>query len=361
MGRTNGTGRTGTRLRRAIAIGALTAIGLAACSGDDDDGSALLSEEATELTIAASEDVGSDSHGESGGSDDAARAPATAGSNAPSAPIDVTQGVLTDRDLAVEAGVVFGTSNVRDAVDDALVAVRASGGTVFSADVNLGDESTNDEGVTLVEGSGQIVVKILPGQLDALIDALDDGVGELLSRTQAAEDVTAQLVDLELRIEVERTAIEQFRGLLAEATELDDIVRIQDLISERTVRLEQLLANERNLDARVAQSTLTIEIVYQAPEELDEAVLASPDEGIADAFADGWDAFAGAMFAIAFVLAVSAPFLAVLAVIGVVAWFVVRPRLRMPAPHETRSRRDGDGGLTAPTSDDEPAAPSPTG
>ncbi|MEO1055815.1 MAG: DUF4349 domain-containing protein [Actinomycetota bacterium] len=339
MGRNIGTGRSGTR---ALALGIITVVALAACSGNDDDSSGDIS---ADTIVAAEFDAGVDGETSDSGVAEAVEAGddnlATGGSSAPSAPLGVD---LAGRDLAVEAGVVFATPDVRRAVDEALVAIRSNGGLVFSADVRLDDEEVADDGTVTVPGSGTIVVKVAPQQLDSLIDALDGEIGELLNRTQSSEDVTTQLLDLELRIEVERTSINQFQALLGAATELDDIVRIQDLINERTIRLEQLLASERTLEDRVDQSTLTIDIVYE-PMAVGETIVAEPttDDGLGDALSAGWNAFAAVFFTIAFVLAVLAPFLVVVAVLGGVAWATLIARNRRHSGTPERS------------SDDEPA------
>ncbi|MEM9514753.1 MAG: DUF4349 domain-containing protein [Actinomycetota bacterium] len=340
MGSIIGTGRSGTR---ALALGIITVVALAACTGDDDDSA----DDGSADTIAAAEFA--EEASDASGGDDVVEAGedslgagddnlATGGSSAPSAPLGVD---LSGRDLAVEAGVVFATPDVRRAVDEALVAIRTNGGIVFSADVRLDDEQVADDGTVTVPGSGTIVVKVVPQQLDSLIEALDGEIGELLNRTQSSEDVTTQLVDLELRIEVERTSIDQFQALLGAATEIDDIVRIQDLINERTIRLEQLLASERALEERVDQSTLTIDIVYE-PLAVDEAVVAEPttDDGLRDALAAGWNAFAAAFFTIAFVLAVLAPFLVVAVILGGVVWAALIARSRRRAGTQAHATND---------------------
>jgi hypothetical protein len=252
---------------------------------------------------------------------------ATAGSQAPSAPLDLDG---FGRALAVEAGVVVGTANIRQAVDDALVVIRRNNGTVHNADVKIGEE--HDDGS--IDGSGRLTVKVPPLDLDPLIADLDGTAGTLLARTQTSQDVTEQLIDLDIRLRVERTTIEQFEMLLVQATEFNDIVTIQQVITEHTIVLEQLLASQRNVEQRVELSTLTIDLVYVAPEVAVEDPILTEDGGIADAFRVGWDAFVGIMFALALVIAIAAPFLAVLLFVLGLVWIVTRrrrPQSQLPA------------------------------
>jgi hypothetical protein len=247
----------------------------------------------------------------------------------------------------VEAGVTVTSSNIREATDDTLTSVARNGGTVHTADVNIGSE--RDDGS--VDGSGYFVVKVAPADLEPLIDDLGATVGTVTGRTQDTSDVTDQLVDLDIRIRVERTVIARYEDLLPTATELSDIVAIENVISEHTIALEQLLATKRNLDDRVERSTLTIDLRYVDPSS--DPALDRSDDGIADAWRAGWDGFVGVLFTVGFVLAVAAPFLlSALFVAGVIGLVTRRMRRRtISAP---------SGPSTGVREPDEPlASPSP--
>lgn len=292
--------------------------GLTACSasgfGEADDASsdsgAMEEPAATSRSAGDSADTAAESaSGES----------ATAPSLSPS-----TLGSLGQQ-LAVVAGVTIATPDVRQAVDDTLAAVARRGGLVHSADVRLDPNDDPDIGVG---GWASIVVRIEPAGLEPLIDELDGRAGTLIGRTQESDDVTDQLTDLDIRIRVERNTIARYEELLTAATEFDDIVALERVITERTVELERLLAAERNLEGRVALSTLTIELRHVPAEAADLAATPADDDGIADAFAHGWEAFVGGLFVIAFVAAVVAPFVATAAVIVLAVWLVARQRRR---------------------------------
>ena len=260
---------------------------------------------------------------------------------------------------ATPAGVLVPSPDTRTPVADTLAAAQRNGASVFTADVNIGDEL--DDGS--VDGSGYFVVKVPPADLEALITDLGATVGRLSGRTQDTTDVTDQLVDLDIRIGVERAVIARFQNLLVDATEFQDIVEIERVISERTIALEQLLASQRNLDNRVDRSTLTIQLQYEAPVAEVAAVDDDSIEGIGDAWRAGWDVFVGALFAIGFVLAVAAPFLGTAAVVLAVVWLVTRRGRR-------RGGRDGRPAVETPaaehpveavTPDEQLVGPSPQG
>ena len=303
----------------------LVGLGVSACASDDDSASETGAVSAPQIepdapAAADSSPVrsGAVEQTESGGDAVVEQAP---GNPLP-----------TGQALATTAGVTVATSDIRTAVDDTLAAVQRNGASVFTADVNIGDEL--DDGS--VAGSGFFVVKVPPADLEALITDLGATVGRLSGRTQDTTDVTDQLVDLDIRIGVERDVIARFQALLVDATEFQDIVEIERVISERTIALEQLLARQRNLDNRVERSTLTIQLQYESPVAEVATTEDAPTDGIADAWRSGWDAFVGALFAIGLVLAVTAPFVISGAVVLGVVWLVTR-RFRRSRPADRRA------------------------
>ena len=332
----------------AVTLMVLIGLGVSACSADDDSDSSaefapLIEADAPAVDASPTERAGAVEQAEPAG--DAAI------EQAPNVPRP------TGRALATTAGVVVATSDIRAAVADTLTSVERHGASVFTADVDIGSE--RDDGS--IDGSGFFVVKVPPADLEPLIADLGATVGRLSGRTQDTTDVTGQLIDLDIRISVERDVIARFRSLLGDATEFQDIVEIERVISERTISLEQLLAGQRNLDNRVERSTLTIQLQYEAPMP---EVVAEDDasEGIADAWRTGWDVFVGALFTIGFVLAVTAPFLLTAVLVLGVVWFVTRrvAHARRDSGRTTMSA-EPEPGDDAIRSDEQLAGPNPRG
>ena len=340
-------GRNNTALI-GVTMMVLAGLGVSACaSGDDAASDATF---APLLDTEAPADVADEATapGRSIGAEQAESADGALLAQSPGSPLPTGQA------LATTAGVTVATSDIREAVDATLTAVQRNGASVFTADVNIGDEL--DDGS--VDGSGYFVVKVPPADLEPLITDLGATVGRLSGRTQDTTDVTDQLVDLDIRIGVERDVIARFQELLGGATEFQDIVEIERVISERTIALEQLLASQRNLDNRVERSTLTIQLRYEAP-IVEAAADDESTDGIADAWRSGWDVFVGALFAAGLVLAVAAPFLLLAAAILGVVWLAARRRTR----HSSRpGSHDGHGPVAeqaSVTPDEQLAGPSP--
>jgi Domain of unknown function (DUF4349) len=325
------------RRRFAAALG-LAALAISACGGSDH---AATSAPSVDDGARSGEDAGGDQIATESGE----TAPETGGAASAGMPINDF-----GRDIITNVGLTMSTTDVGQTADDVRRLATANGGAVFSSDITIDDEETDDS----VPGGGVIVVRIPPESLDRLVTELD-GLGVVSRLSQDSQDVTDQLVDLEVRIRQAEASVERVELLLAEATELGQVFAIETELTTRQVTLEQLRATERNTEDLVALSTLTVQVEYRTPEQLDAI---DNGDGIGDGFASGWNAFVGGVFALGYVLAVGAPFLLTALVLAGVAWMLGRRWARRQAAVREQRRIDADlrGPIVIPT-----VAPYPTG
>lgn len=157
-------------------------------------------------------------------------------------------------------------------------------------------------------------------------------LGRAVDTTTAAEDVTQQLIDLESRIAVQRASVDRIRALLAQASDLEEIVRIESELTHRQADLDSLLQQQAYLADRSALSTITVHLEQRAAAE--EREEAEEDEGFLAGFAAGWKALAAFALVVATIGGALLPWLVVLALLGVPAWALIRRR-RTPAPAAT--------------------------
>jgi hypothetical protein len=215
------------------------------------------------------------------------------------------------RDVIVEIHVVLASDDIARSVAAITADAAALGGGIASSDVNYGVATGADNG----QGAyAVLVVKVPPDGTDRLLAGLDD-TGTVRSINQSAQDVTEQLVDLDVRIQNARQSVTNVREFMDRTENLSELVTLEGELTRRQTELEQLEAQQRELSERVAFSTITIEVV--ATDSLPEP---EPDKGIADAFGDGWDAFVTVLFAIGYALAVLAPFIVLAAIAGLIVW-----------------------------------------
>jgi hypothetical protein len=299
------------RRRRTLAALVLTAtVAIAACGGGDDDSAAAeataeesgatpIAEEPDNAVVAG--DTGSFIEGTDEGGIDTDR----------DGGFDI--GVI-GRDVIIEMRVVLSSDNIQRSVASIMASASSLGGGVASSEVDYGA----DDG-----GFAVLVVKVPPQAVDRLLSGLDD-TGEVQSINQSAQDVTEQLVNLDVRIDNARQSVDNVRGFMESTTNLNELVSLEAELTRRQTELEQLEAQQRNISDRVALSTVTIEVIPAA--DVPEAVVEEDGDSIGDAFRSGWTAFAAVMFGIAFVVAATLPFLIVGLVLALVIWSVVRRR-----------------------------------
>lgn len=339
----NTISRGGTRRwqhRRSVAALGVALLVMTACGSDDSASSEPAVNRATDGTT--DEFMSGDDAFVAGGE---AEAPQTGGAASAGLPLE------TGRDVIQNVGITMSTSDVGQTADDIRRLATSNGGAVFGSDITIGD--VEDDGS--VPGGGQIVIRVPPDRLDALVQALD-GVGYVSRLSQDAQDVTDQLVDLDVRIRQAEKSVERVELLLAEATELGEVFAIETELTERQIILEQLRAAERNTSDLVALATLTVQVEYRTPDAL-EAI--ENGDGIGDGFASGWNAFVGGVFALGYVLAVGAPFLVTLLAVLALAWMLGRRWARRQAERREQRRLAADrrGPALVPASG--PSSPPP--
>ncbi|MGB3440480.1 MAG: DUF4349 domain-containing protein [Actinophytocola sp.] len=219
-----------------------------------------------------------------------------------------------DRTLVRTATIELTTADVVETVDNARDVAAGAGGYA-------GREAVREESATLT-------LHIPSDRFDETLTELS-GLGEVVSREQAAEDVTEQVVDLDSRIATQRASVDRVRALLAKATTVDEIVRIEQEVTNREADLESLQQRRQALAGQVAMSTVTMRV-----DKTDAVPVQEQEEeqgGFFAGLSDGWGAFLDAGAGTLRVVGAMLPFLIVLGVPTVLAirW---RRRRRPAAP-----------------------------
>jgi hypothetical protein len=215
-----------------------------------------------------------------------------------------------DRSLVRTATIELAATDVGETVGHARDVVATEGGYA-------GREEVREEHATLT-------LHIPADRFDHALAELSE-LGKVISRDQSAEDVTEQVVDLDSRTATQRASVDRVRALLARASSVDEVVRIEQELTSREADLESLEQRRKALAGQVAMSTVTITIG-----RTDAAPAPAQDEssGFLAGLSDGWDAFLGAGAVTLRVIGAVLPFLLVLAIPAVPA--IRRWRRRHP-------------------------------
>jgi hypothetical protein len=345
MGRQHRHHTNGARRRSTVgslALAGVATVALAACGGDDESSVGDTAALEPAVTQMAGDDTAGGDQIELGATAEAAPGEAASGDVAPGQVVLGTIG----RDVIVEMRVSMSSDDIQRSVAAITARVAALGGGVASSDVDYGDPAIDEPG-----GYAVLVVKVPPAAVPDLVAGLDDA-GTVRSVGQSAQDVTEQLVDLDIRIENARASVANVREFMDRTEDLSELVTLEAELSRRQTELERLEAQQRNLSERVALATVTIEIVPTASVPEPD----TDDGGIGDAFGDGWRAFVAVIYGVILVGAVLAPFLVVGLVATLVLWWLVRRPRRAGPIGDERTAETVTGGAA-----ERDETPTPTG
>jgi hypothetical protein len=184
------------------------------------------------------------------------------------------------------------------------------------------------------EDSATLTMRIPADRFDEAIRAIHDLDGEIKAEATREEDVTAVVIDLEARLENLRAAEESYRTLLEQATDIQDILAIQNQLFQVRGEIESMQAQLDYYTDQVDLATLTVTVVpvpepvEQVSEDFDPAAIVK--EAMASLVRLGQQAVE---FGIWFVI-VGIPALIVIGLIVFVAYRIVRRANgnRPPAP-----------------------------
>jgi hypothetical protein len=191
------------------------------------------------------------------------------------------------------------------------------------------------------EDSATLTMRIPADRFDEAIEAIHDLDGEIQAEATREEDVTAVVIDLEARLENLRAAEESYRTLLEQATDIEDILAIQNQLFQVRGEIESMQAQLDYYTDQVDLATLTVSLVpvpepvEQVSEDFDPAAIVK--EAVASLVRLGQQLVE---FGIWFVI-VGIPALLVIGVIVFVVYRIVRraggnrPAAPQPEPPTT--------------------------
>lgn len=241
------------KAHRLLALALATSLALAACSGGDDAASfeSAGDRATTATTIAASATTIVEStdgfEGETPATKDAA------GTNA-QAVVDTADALTLGRQIIYTANVLVEVEDVIAAGAEVENAIRGLGGILFGQETTTGDRPRS-----------VLTIKIAPERFNDALERLA-GVGELISQSIFADDVTERVVDLESRIATAEVSVDRLRALLAGATGIEDIVELERELLERETDLEVLRGQLRTLQDAVALATIVVVLTEPEPD-----------------------------------------------------------------------------------------------
>lgn len=250
--------------------------------------------------------------------------------------------------IARTAGLTVTVKDVEQASAKVRSTATGAGGYVSSEETRIADEegstgpatapvsrstsspdspSTGDHTPPARSGSwAQIVVTVPVDELDSTMTKLAE-VGTVTQRTSDAEDLTKQYTDTKARVRTMKKSIQRLRTLIDDTDDLDQIVTLEDELSEREGNLESMVSQQKSLEKRTTTAPITVSLV--SPEAAEEKSDDAEETGFVAGLKGGWDSFTSALDVGLTGLGALTPFaLTGLVVLAPLAWWLRRRRSR---------------------------------
>jgi hypothetical protein len=107
--------------------------------------------------------------------------------------------------------------------------------------------------------TGDLTLRVPAAQFEALLTRVRS-LGKPTSITTSGQDVTADYVDLQARISSLQATRDQFLQVLAKATQIGDILSVEQQLSSLQTQIEQLQGQQRVLDDQTTYGTLDVHL-----------------------------------------------------------------------------------------------------
>lgn len=174
------------------------------------------------------------------------------------APVDSSRKIVRNAWLSLE------TKEFDTALSSLSALISEKGGYI---------ESQSEDGRSLRQSgyysrSASITARVPAEQLDAVISAAG-GFCNIVSRSTSSDDITDRYFDSEARLRSLELQEERLLDILSKAEKLDDVITLEQALSEVRYEIESLTASLRRMDSQVSYSTLNIDLSevvdYQQP------------------------------------------------------------------------------------------------
>lgn len=198
------------------------------------------------------------------------------------------------------------------------------------------DDGSEDAAISPVSPSPSdawITVRVPADELSAATAALGD-LGEVTASQIDRRDVTGEAIDLRARIDALQASVDRLTALVADADSTADLIAAEEVLSSRQADLESYQQQLDYLEEQVGMSTLTVSLSAPAP-----AVAADP-AGFGDGIAAGWNGLLAAMNGFVIALGFLLPWIALVAVVVLIAWGIRRLIRRARSQRQPSTGRD---------------------
>jgi hypothetical protein len=282
-------------LRNCLAVLLLAAVvALGACTGGVGDSS-------------ESADAGADS---AAGADDR-----SAAGDSSTGPVGANRSQVRTKAVILTAEIDLTSEDLDDVRADVQRLLTAMGGSVDN------ETTTNDSGGRVERST--LVLRVPVDRFRGAKEALER-LGRLRSSDQSRKDVTTEVIDVDERVQTLQNSLDRLQRFQRQATDVGDLLRYEDQITQRQSELQSLTAQQSYLADQTSMATITLHLSTPAaapPGALDDA-------GFVTGLVKGWHALGDVVVVGLTVLGAVLPFLVAGSLLLVPGWWLWRGLLR---------------------------------
>ena len=221
------------------------------------------------------------------------------------------------RKVILNAQITMETLTYDETISTLRQAVQTAGGYISA--------SSSNEATYYRNRNATLVLRVPAEKYNDFLNTVAES-GNILSRDEYSDDITAQYVDVEARLTSLRAQETRLLELLAEAQNVEDLITIQNSLSDVQYQIEHYTAQQRSFDDLISYSTITIHITEV--EEVTEAQPTGYGSRLLSALQQGWHSAVAGIKNLGIAIALSLPTLLLLALTAIIITFTLRRFLR---------------------------------
>ncbi|MPT32258.1 MAG: DUF4349 domain-containing protein [Chryseobacterium sp.] len=138
----------------------------------------------------------------------------------------------------------------------------------------------------------KITIRVPNENFDNLLQSMDEGLGNVISKNIGTDDVTEEYTDVSIRLENKLAYLEKYRELLKKSTNTKDILEIQENIRNLEEEIESSKGRLKFIDDKVKYSTIELTLIKNKPRNSVTSKIGFGSQFV-DSVAQGWNNFVG--------------------------------------------------------------------
>ncbi len=207
--------------------------------------------------------------------------------------------------------------------------ISSCGGFVQTSSITGGDYASMYDGSASYR-TADYTIRVPVAQFNTVTDSLKT-LGNVVSSSMNADNITMQYMDTASRLEAYQTQETRLLELLSKASSVEDMLAIENSLSNVRYQIESLTSQIKNWDSQISYSTLTVSIREVALYSKDNSSSVSYGVQLKEAFTHSLYALGHFFKNLLKFLVAAFPTLVVLGLIALVVILIVRAANRKKA------------------------------